>query len=360
VSARGFADVRALAREKGIPLALHVELTYRCNARCVHCFQERSAAPRELGAAAWRGVLDDARRLGVLFLTVSGGEALLSPHFWEVAEHARAAGFAVTLLTNGILLDRARVRRLAALSPAAVEISIFSTRAAHHDAVTGVPGSLSAAIRGALRLRKAGIAVALKCPLVGDAAADHAAVAAFAARIGATFQLDAHLFASTAGGTGPTRCRGDDAAIQAALAASGPPPDGGPPPGAPPERAPCGMARTFVVVSPAGDVLPCAAMPLSAGNVRDRSLDAIWRESPLLGSLRARRWGDLPECAACPRRGYCGRCSALALLEDGDLDGPSSRACRIAELREGAWGLPPPAGAPEPRPPRGLRVLNGG
>ncbi|BDG05294.1 radical SAM/SPASM domain-containing protein [Anaeromyxobacter oryzae] len=356
---RSFADVRAIAREKGIPLALHVELTYRCNARCVHCFQERAAAPDELDAGAWRAVLDQARRLGVLFLTISGGEALLSPRFWDVAEHARRVGLAVTVLTNGLLLDRACVRRLAALSPASVEISIFSTRPDRHDAVTRVPGSLRAAVRGALRLRQAGVRVALKCPLVGDAAGDHGAVAALAARLGAALQLDPHLFAASGGGTGPTRCRGDDAAIQAALAASGPPPEGGPPATAPPDRAPCGMARSFVAVSPSGDVLPCVAMPLSAGNVREAPLDVIWRESEVFRRLRARRWGGLPECATCPRSGYCGRCSALALLEDGDLDGPSSRACHVAELRERAWGLPAPEAAPAPRPPRGLRVLNG-
>jgi radical SAM protein with 4Fe4S-binding SPASM domain len=98
-------------------------------------------------------------------------------------------------------------------------------------------------------------------------------------------------------------------------------------------------------------------LPLPAGNVRDQPLDVIWKESPLFTRLRARRFGALTDCAACPRSGYCGRCSALALLEDGDLDGPSSRACHIAELRERAWGVAPPAGLPPPRERNRLRVL---
>jgi hypothetical protein len=72
---------------------------------------------------------------------------------------------------------------------------------------------------------------------------------------------------------------------------------------------------------------------------------------------RARGCGALPVCGGCPRSGYCDRCSALALLEDGDLDGPSSRACSIAEARERAWGVPPPADAPAPVR-RSLRVLD--
>jgi len=118
------------------------------------------------------------------------------------------------------------------------------------------------------------------------------------------------------------------------------------------------MARSFAVVSPEGELLPCSALQISAGNVTRTPLDVLWRESPLLQKLRARSFGDLPECGTCPRSGYCGRCSAMALLEDGDLDGPSSRACHIAELREQAWGVPPPPGAPQPKRPR-LLVLQG-
>jgi radical SAM protein with 4Fe4S-binding SPASM domain len=116
------------------------------------------------------------------------------------------------------------------------------------------------------------------------------------------------------------------------------------------------MARTFVVVGPSGNIHPCAAMPFSAGNVRETPLDVAWNTSPVMLHLRARTYGALPVCGDCPRSGYCGRCSALALLEDGDLDGPSSRACHVAELRERAWGVPPPPGAPAP-PRKSLRVL---
>jgi radical SAM protein with 4Fe4S-binding SPASM domain len=85
-----------------------------------------------------------------------------------------------------------------------------------------------------------------------------------------------------------------------------------------------------------------------AGNVRTGRLKEIWKESPLFQRLRARRYSDLVPCATCPRSGYCGRCSAIALLEDGNLDGPSTRACHIAELRERAWGVPAPEGIYRP------------
>jgi radical SAM protein with 4Fe4S-binding SPASM domain len=301
-------------------------------------------------------VLEQGRRLGVLFVSLSGGEALLSPHFWGVAEAARRLGFALRVYTNGLGLERPTVRRLAALSPLAVEVSIFSLDPARHDAALGVPGSLRRTIRGLLALKRAGVPTVLKCPLLAGTAADHADIRGLAGRLGSGVVFDPAIFAATDGGSGPTRCRGEDQALEGYFAdpatrrhdvAHAP---------LPADAPPCGMARSFVVVGPAGAVHPCAAMPMSAGNVRQTPLDVLWKASPLLTRLRARSVGSLPACRGCPRSGYCSRCSALALLEDGDLDGPSSRACHIAEVRERAWGLTPPADAPVPaRKP--LRVL---
>jgi radical SAM protein with 4Fe4S-binding SPASM domain len=353
----GLAAFQARAARVAVPLTVHLELTYRCNLRCIHCFQDHGSPPGELTREEWIAVVDQARAAGAMVLTLSGGEALLSPHFWAVAEHARAVGLALRIFTNGALLGRPAVERLRALRPLAVEVSIFSVRPEKHDAVTGAPGSLARALRGLFRLRRAGVPLVVKCPLLAVSGDDHAAVRRLAERLGASVIFDPHVAPRADGGLSPTRCRGDDATIEAYFAdpatAGHDAPRADPTPG---DRAPCGMARTFAVVSPAGDLLPCPMLQVSAGSLRRERLDVLWRESPVLARLRARRFGDLRACGTCPRSGYCDRCSASALLEDGDLDGPSSRSCHVAALRERAWGVPPPPGAPAPTR-RGLRVL---
>jgi len=352
----GLRALRLLAAQKAAPLSLHLELTYRCNARCAHCLQDRGAAPDELSLAEWVAVLEQGRRLGVLFVSLSGGEPLLSPHFWGVAEAARRLGLALRVYSNGLGLDRSTVRRLAALSPLAVELSVFSLDPARHDAALGVPGSLRRTVRALVALKREGVHTVLKCPLLAGTAADHAAVRGFATRLGSSVVFDPAIFTATDGRGGPTRCRGDDQVLEGYFADPATRQYDGPRPRLSEGAPPCGLARTFVVVGPSGAVLPCAALPVSAGNVRDTPLDVLWSASPLLARLRSRTVGSLPACGECPRSGYCGRCSALALLEDGDLDGPSSRACRMAALRERAWGLAPPPGAAAP-PRRPLRVL---
>ena len=356
----GLDTLRQRSRDRASPLSIHLELTYRCNARCEHCLQDRGVRHRELSLDEWKVVLESGRKLGMLFVTISGGEAMLSPDFWGVAEHATRLGYAVRVYTNGLRLDRPTVKRLAALAPYTVEISIFSLDPARHDAVLRVPGSLSRTLRGLVMLKRAGVHTVLKCPLLAGTASDHPRIRALAERLGSGVVFDPSIFTAMDGSSGPTRCRGDDHALEAFFAV-GPhrPPDGVRPPPRPMDAVTCGMARTFVVIGPDGEVRPCVAMELSAGNVRDAPLERIWADSAVMLRLRSRTHGALPTCGSCERSGYCDRCSAIALLEDGDLDGPSSRACHVAELREKAWGLPPPPGAPPPggRPRKALRVL---
>lgn len=345
--------------ERSAPFSLHLELTYRCNARCGHCLQDRGMAKAELDLPEWKKVLEEGRRLGILFAAISGGEALLSPHFFPVAEHTKKLGYALRIYSNGLLLDRTTVRKLAALKPFSVEVSIFSLDPERHDAAMGVPGSLRRALRGLLLLRRLGVHTSVKCPLLAGTATDHERVRALADRLGSSVVFDPSIFTAMDGRSGPTRCRGDDHALENFFAATEPLNDGKRPHAKPPGSPTCGMARSFVVVGPDGEVRPCVAMDLSAGNVKDAPLDRIFQDSSLMKTLRSRTQDRLRTCGDCERSGYCGRCSALALLEDGDLDGPSTRACHIAELREQAWHIPAPPAVytPPPGAKRALRVL---
>ena len=61
----------------------------------------------------------------------------------------------------------------------------------------------------------------------------------------------------------------------------------------------------------------------------------------LLREIRGIRRHDLSECRGCGRLSFCGRCHAQAMVEDGDLYGPSSYARARADLLEAAAGRAP-------------------
>jgi MoaA/NifB/PqqE/SkfB family radical SAM enzyme len=78
----------------------------RCNCRCLMCDIWRATTRDELAAVDVARWLDEWRGLGVRRVVLSGGEALLHSHLWELCEHLRAAGIGITILSTGLLLRR--------------------------------------------------------------------------------------------------------------------------------------------------------------------------------------------------------------------------------------------------------------
>src|SRR5437868_14362963 len=123
-----------LARAAQVPLHVLLELTYRCNVRCVHCYL--AGQEREMTLPELLPVLDDLADAGCLILTLSGGEVLLRKDFFEIAGAARARGFALRIFTNATMVTPRIADRIAALDPVVGETSLLGGDAATHDGVT--------------------------------------------------------------------------------------------------------------------------------------------------------------------------------------------------------------------------------
>jgi pyrroloquinoline quinone biosynthesis protein E len=103
--------------------------------------------------------------------------------------------------------------------------------------------------------------------------------------------------------------------------------------GATPKACMDGWARRFVHVTPDGRVLPCHAATsitsLRFDNVKERSLEDIWKSSEALLAYRGDGWMRAP-CKSCDRRdidfGGC-RCQAFALTGDASATDP---ACQLS------------------------------
>src|SRR5258706_12691882 len=87
----------------GVPLSVQIDLTYRCNERCVHCYLDHDDHG-EMSTSEIKNLLDELASAGVFFLTLSGGEILLRKDFFEILEYAPKLTFWVKLNTNAILV----------------------------------------------------------------------------------------------------------------------------------------------------------------------------------------------------------------------------------------------------------------
>jgi radical SAM protein with 4Fe4S-binding SPASM domain len=332
------ADLHERAYASCIPLTVTLELTLRCNIRCTHCYNFDRGAPRpvpspELSFDEVRALLDDLRRAGTLYLGLTGGEAMVHPRFWDILDEAASRHFAITLLSNGTLLSEAncdRLRDCPALQ--GVSLSLYGARPETHDAVTRSPGSHRRTLEGARRLRERGVEVGLKLVVLGANARETEAMLRAAEEEGFAASVDTTISGRYDGTLGSLATRVDLDTLEALY--RGPlrpllerrlacPTD---------DEFKCNCARANAAVSAGGDVYPCIAAPVRAGNVRERPFPDIWRHSPVFAWIRGLRLEDFKTCAPCPTKAWCRRSPGVPYLLHGDYTGVDPWTCGEAEI----------------------------
>jgi radical SAM protein with 4Fe4S-binding SPASM domain len=318
---------------QAVPLSVHVDLTMRCNELCVHCYRVIEDR-QELTTAEVKALLADLARAGTLYLTFSGGEVFLRSDLFELIAEAKRLRFDLRLKSNALLITAERARRLRELGVRQVDVSIYSVEPAIHDAITKIPGSLARSLAAIGRLREAGVGVKINCPLMRSNVGGYREVRALAERLGVPCGIDPMITARNDGDTSTVPLRIGRADLRRVLSDSSLNPE--PPPTAVPAERPdlddvlCGAGHNAAYVSAYGDVMPCVALPLACGNIRETPFVAIWSDSRRMREVRAIRVRDLHTCAGCEAAVFCTRCPGQALVEDGDLYGPSRAACEHA------------------------------
>jgi radical SAM protein with 4Fe4S-binding SPASM domain len=324
----------------GVPLSVHLDVTYRCNERCVHCYLDHDDHG-EMTTAEIKDVLQQLAEAGTFFLTLSGGEVLMRRDFFEILEYARQLKFNVRIKTNGVMIRESEAGRMRDLGVQQVQISIYSRRPEIHDAITKLPGSLKRSVAAVRFLKSQGLKVAIANVLMTVNMGEHAGVQALAKELGVIYNLDPTITPKIDGDTSILNLRIPGSELNAVFHNKNlvgnveefcaPPPS----PGEDiMEGYPCGAAHTGGYISPYGDVFPCVQFPLPSGNVRRQKFIDIWRNSPELNEVRSIRAKDLPVCSTCSHVGTCSRCPGLAYME-GNMRGPSSADCEKSFHRTG-------------------------
>jgi pyrroloquinoline quinone biosynthesis protein E len=326
------------------PLGLLAELTYRCPLHCPYCSNPVAVRDAtELTLPEWFRVLTEARGLGVLQLHLTGGEPLARTDLVPLVTRGRELGFYVSLVTSGVGLDERRASELALAGLDHVQLSMQDADRAAAEEVAG-------ARVFDRKLAAARMVTALHLPLTINVVLHRGnigrvgAIADLAAALGADRLELAHTQYYGWGLLNrsallPTR----DQILTAEQAVAH-------------ARAvhrdcleilyvvadyhepypkPCmhGWGRRHIVIAPDGRALPCPAaaqiVGLDIDNVREHSLDEIWRHSPAFTRFRGDGW-MLEPCRSCPRKevdfGGC-RCQAFQLTGDAARTDP---VCRLS------------------------------
>ncbi|MCR3759687.1 radical SAM protein [Clostridium felsineum] len=148
------------------PGEMTIILTHKCNFRCIYCFNSSGETKEvELNTKEWINVIEQARKLGVVKCTVSGGEPMLHPGFFDILKYLTDCGMAVYTCTNGSLIDEDSVRRFKEIGLTCIQFSLDAASSEVHDKMSAVKNTHHKVINSIKLLREAGIDVYIKSVL---------------------------------------------------------------------------------------------------------------------------------------------------------------------------------------------------
>jgi MoaA/NifB/PqqE/SkfB family radical SAM enzyme len=154
VDATGSADL-------GAPLYIAWQLTNECNLACLHCIEESGpgkAFRDELNRTQIFDILEQLAAKEVPYLSLSGGEPMLHPLFFEMVEHVCTASGQLKIETNGHYLDVENCDRLSRLGVKAVQVSLDGASRATFNRMR-VRGDFDRAIAGIRTLHASGVPI---------------------------------------------------------------------------------------------------------------------------------------------------------------------------------------------------------
>lgn len=302
------------------PLYVQLELTEACNHACFFCYNGAPAGRESpLTTAELRSILEQLRSAGVFSVNFNGGEPLMRPDFFEIAEHARSLGFDLHLNTNGTLISEAVADRLAGIFPSACT-SVLSSDAARHDARVGASGAFEKMRLGVERMLRRGMRVEINvCTFRGNYAELYDIAATMAAQGVHVFCVTRFIMVRP---TDHEHLLGvpETLAVIEAMARikrdfptyrevklPGPVPYCElPEPHASLLRewnTPCQVGYGLCRISPYGLVTPCPLSDYKIGSLREMSFEAIWKHERW---ERYRRLQHLPlACRGCAELESC-------------------------------------------------------
>lgn len=151
----------AHSKELAAPLYVAWQITNECNLACLHCIEESGpgkAFKDELRRDEVMGVIDQLMDHEVPYLSFSGGEPMLHPHFYEMVERVTARDSQLKIETNGHYLTPENCARLKDLGVKAVQVSLDGATSATFGRMR-VRGEFDRTVDGVRNLAKAGVPI---------------------------------------------------------------------------------------------------------------------------------------------------------------------------------------------------------
>lgn len=306
--------------------------TKRCNLYCAHCYRDSSIeedTSNELSLEEAKKVIEDIKKAGFQLLILSGGEPLLRPDIFEIAEYGTNQGLMVALGTNGTLIDEAMAKKIKETGIRSVAISLDSVDRETHNAFRGADFAYDKAIQGMKNLIEEGVKVQINITISKMNHGEIPELLDYCEELGASSVHVLFLVETGRGTKLEDIYLNRDEYEKALQEVLGYESDMFIKPTCAPQGViiadqmgkgdrftrGCLAGTNYCSILPDGQVHICPYAEVKAGDLRENSFYEIWNNSPVFQELREETEGT---CQACYYNDRCGGCRARAYSQTGD------------------------------------------
>jgi len=301
-------------------------VTNRCNLKCRHCYATSGETEyeNELTAREVLSVIDDAVKLGLRYVLLTGGEPLLRSDLFEIGASIKKRGLKVFLSTNGTLLNKENTHKLLPIVDH-INVSLDAATPEVHDSIRGVKGSFDLTLNGIRVALAAGIRVVVSMTVHDDNLDEVYGVCKICEELGAPLLIKRYVPVGRGRKSGVTlsktsykrlcgivdelTARGFDIIFKDPLYISRRKQIGN-------KIGGCLAGIHILSIGHNGDIFPCTKLHFPLGNIRNDSLKDIWLNNETLHKFRERKL--FGKCGKCFLKYQCGGCRAAAYGEYGD------------------------------------------
>ncbi len=335
--------------EEFIPKWIAWETTQKCNLKCVHCrcSSDMTSSEGDFTTAEGKKLLREISEFSKPVVVLSGGEPLLRPDIFELAEYGTSLGLRICMATNGALVNDEVCEKMKKADIKMVSLSLDGSTAEIHDDFRQSPGAFQGVVNAAAYFRKHGLKFLINSSFTKRNQSDIANTFKVAKSLGATAW---YMFMIVPTGRGeeimkelitkedyeeildwhyqqekleedilmrptcaphyyrivPQKAKAEGVKFERrSLTFS----TGG--------GKGCIAAQTICLIDCFGNVKPCSYFHRTAGNVKTTPFKEIWENSEIFKDLRNFK-AYKGKCGECEYINVCGGCRARADAIYGD------------------------------------------
>lgn len=319
------------AKSNSVPLSITYELTPFCNFGCVMCYvhltkEEAKKQGKFLSANEWLKIAHEARKMGTLYVNLTGGEPFLHPEFWKIYSELNKMGFLITILTNGSLIDEKIIENFRKYgAPYRIKITLYGTSNETYRRTCKSDDGFTRASKAIDLIKAEGIPLLVTSTIVKENADDLQSLYDFAREKNVPMQHTVNVLKSSRGAVNTTeksRFSLDEFSDELTLSELEKNKF-------PPLKTPfawCAGYKSSLWITWNGHLQQCSFMSFPYVQYSGKLKDDLLLLHGKLNKIKSPA-----ECAECKWKDFCQRCPGILCAESGNPESVSESICGMAK-----------------------------